>query len=130
VFPAKRSTLKIGGHSSKWGHVYVAFIKANNQWMLQGISSCCALNSNPRAEARVGKVDPRKVSRALQTIVRTMKEENLWDVSRPNEEAFINMGAHGLWPVAAMGFRPERRSFGSQSRSLAHPQLGSCNRAT
>jgi uncharacterized protein YqcC (DUF446 family) len=100
VFPAKRSTLKIGGHSSKWGHVYVAFIKANNQWMLQGISSCCALNSNPRAEARVGKVDPRKVSRALQTIVRTMKEENLWDVSRPNEEAFINMGAYGQRTMA------------------------------
>jgi hypothetical protein len=42
TFPTKRSTLKIGGHSAKWGHVHIDFIKTDNGWSLQNVASCCA----------------------------------------------------------------------------------------
>jgi hypothetical protein len=42
TFPTKRSTLKIGGHGAKWGHIHIDFIKTDNGWSLQNVASCCA----------------------------------------------------------------------------------------
>jgi len=41
TFPPKRSTLKVGGHSAKWGHLHIDFIRTDHGWSLLNAASCC-----------------------------------------------------------------------------------------
>jgi uncharacterized protein YqcC (DUF446 family) len=41
------------------------------------------------------KIDPQAVHRALQQVILAMKDADLWDIARPKDEAFTDMGAFG-----------------------------------
>jgi uncharacterized protein YqcC (DUF446 family) len=47
-----------------------------------------------------GKRDAQEVQRSLERVILAMKDAGLWEISRPEEEAFNDMGAFGQRTMA------------------------------
>ncbi|HEY5283910.1 MAG TPA: YqcC family protein [Polyangia bacterium] len=47
-----------------------------------------------------GKIAAQEVQRSLQRVIVAMKEADLWNISRPKDEAFTDMGAFGQQTMA------------------------------
>jgi uncharacterized protein YqcC (DUF446 family) len=55
---------------------------------------------NGRKKKPASKMDPQDVERSLQQVILAMQNANLWDIARPKDEAFVDMGAFGQRTMA------------------------------
>jgi uncharacterized protein YqcC (DUF446 family) len=53
-----------------------------------------------RKKRPASKIAPQDVERSLQQVILAMKSANLWDIARPKDEAFVDMGAFGQRTMA------------------------------
>jgi uncharacterized protein YqcC (DUF446 family) len=48
----------------------------------------------------MGKVDAKRVRSRLDKVIEEMKNQSIWDVPRPDDSAFVEMGAFGMNTMA------------------------------